>query len=147
MKLGTTLYVVRKKLDLTKEEKQVRYCAVPVTSGQIDIHELAATICERCSLTRADVLATVSALSDVMQQRLRDGHTVKLDGIGIFSVSASSEAMERREQCTPSKVKAKRVCFKADKEMRLILNEIEYVNRDRFNTKKKTGNEDNTTQE
>ncbi len=127
MKLGTTLYVVRKKVDLTKEEKQVRYYAVPITSGQVSTADLAAIICERCSLTRADVLAAVSALSDVMQQHLRDGKTVMLNGIGLFSVSASSEGVELPEQCTPSKVKAQRVCFKADTEMRLILNEIEYV--------------------
>lgn len=137
MKLGTTLYVVRRKVDLTKGEKKVRYYGVPKTTGQVSTEELAEAISVRCSLTRADVLAAVSALSDVMQGHLRDGKTVRLDRIGLFSVSASSVGVESPEECTPAKMKAGRICFKAAKEMRLILGEIEYVPAVKYKSRKK----------
>lgn len=124
--MGTSLYVVRKKVDKSGEKMLNRYYGVPITSGQITTDRLARDICERCSLTHADVVAAVSALSEVIQGHLANGHTVNLKDIGLFSVSASSEGCSTPDECTPAKVKAQRVCFKAEGRMRFILEEINY---------------------
>ncbi|MDR0657702.1 MAG: HU family DNA-binding protein [Mediterranea sp.] len=120
------LYVVRPKVDKSKKEEKVLYYGVPVASGQVDADHLAWEISERCSLTAADVLATISALSDVMQHHLLIGNTVYLKGIGLFSVSASSSGCATPKECTPAKVTAQRVCFKADSIMRSILARMKY---------------------
>jgi len=120
------LYVVRPKIDKTGEKEKKRYYGVPITSGQMDENDLAAEICERSSLTRGDVLAVISALSDSMQNHLSNGYTVSLKGIGLFTVSASSEGMDEPEKVTPAKVKAQRICFKADNALRSILENIKY---------------------
>lgn len=133
--MATTSYVVRKKIDKSGEKEITRYYGIPVTSGQIDEDYLANEICARCSLTAGDVLAAVSALSDVMQNHLRNGRTVSLKGIGLFSVSASSQGSDTPEGCTPAKVKAQRICFKADPWMRSILSKITYKRINRKNTK------------
>ncbi len=131
-----SLYVVRQKVDKSGKEEKVSYHGVPVTSGQVGVDELAQDICERCSLTEADVYAAVIALGDVMQAYLMKGNTVYLKDIGLFSVSAGSEGYETPDECTPSKVKAQRVCFKADKKMRGILPKIKYQRSNRAATKK-----------
>lgn len=131
-----SLYVVRQKVDKSGEEEKVRYHGVPVSSGQVGMDELARNICERCSLTEADVYAAVIALADVMQTYLMKGNTVHLKDIGLFSISAGSEGYENPDECTPSKVVAQRVCFKADKEMRSILPQIKYQRANREATKK-----------
>lgn len=133
--MATSTYVVRKKIDKSGGQDITRYYGVPITTGQIDEDYLAREICARCSLTPGDVLAAVSALSDVMQFHLRHGNTVSLKGIGLFSVSASSEGCDTEKECTPGKVKAQRVCFKADREMRGILSEITYQKVNRRKTK------------
>lgn len=120
-------YVVRSKLDKSKGEEKKLYYGVPVTSGQVDVDQLAREICARSSLTCGDVLASISALSEVMQDHLQRGNTVYLKGIGLFSVSASSPGYETPKECTPGKMKAQRVCFKADNAMRGILERIKYV--------------------
>lgn len=130
------LYVVRPKVDKSKKEEKVLYYGVPVTSGQVDVDQLAREICVRCSLTSADVLATISALSEVMQDHLLIGNTVYLKGIGLFSISASSLGCATPKECTPAKVKAQRVCFKADNMMRSILARMEYKFCERKKTKK-----------
>lgn len=133
--MATSTYVVRKKIDKSNGQDITRYYGVPVTSGQIDEDYLAHEICAQCSLTEGDVLAAVSALSNVMQQHLKQGRTVSLKGIGLFSVSASSEGCKTEKECTPAKVKAQRICFKADREMRGILHEITYKRVNRKRTK------------
>ncbi|NDV58634.1 HU family DNA-binding protein [Bacteroides sp. 519] len=119
-------YVVRSKTDKTGETPKERYYGVPILSGNVDEDNLAVEISERSSLTPADVLAVISALSTSMQMHLSRGNSVSLKGIGTFSVSASSEGVDDPKLCTPAKVKAQRICFKADKTLRSILGKMKY---------------------
>lgn len=130
-----TDYVVRTKVDKSGDEEKVRYYGVPVTSGQVGVKELARDICSRCSLNAADVHAAVVALGDVMRNYLLNGNTVYLEDIGLFSISASSEGFDTPDECTPSKMKAQRVCFKADKGMRSILRKVKFQRSNRAVTK------------
>lgn len=111
----------------------MRYYGVPVLSGQVTSDEMAVEICERSSLTEADVIAAIHSLKRLIQEYLSYGKSVRLEGIGTFYVSASSKACETPEECTPAKVKAQRVCFTADRELRSVLPKIKYrkVNRGR----------------
>jgi len=129
------LYVVRPKLDKSGKEEKIRYYGVPIISGQVDEEDLAAEICHRCSLTEADVLASISALKGLIQHHLEWGQSVKLKGIGTFSVSASSDGFETPEECTPAEVKAQRVCFRADNDMRSVISRIKYQKVNRKKTK------------
>jgi predicted histone-like DNA-binding protein len=129
-------YVVRPKVDKTGKKEKTLYYGVPILSGQVDEELLAAEACERCTLTEADMLAAICSLKDLIRQHLEYGQSVKIKGIGIFSVSASSEGCESPETCTPAKIKAQRVCFKADNEMRSVLFKMKYVKSNRRRTKK-----------
>lgn len=53
--------------------------------------ELAAEIEGRCTLTRTDVMAVLSALSNVLGEELLAGNRVQLDGIGTFGISVDGE--------------------------------------------------------
>lgn len=120
-------YTVKSKVDKTKEEKQTLYYAVAHSARLKNINELAEEISVACSLTPGDVLATVSALSDSIERHLSAGNSVKLPGIGVFSLSVSSEGFKNPKECTPSKVSAKRICFKADVKLRDILKFVKFT--------------------
>lgn len=128
-------YVVRSKVDKSGKEEKVRYYGTPVTSGQVTEADLAVEVTERCSLTTPDVLAAVSVLGSLIGEHLKMGETIKLTGIGTFSISASSDGFDTPEECTPATVKAKRVCFKADKGLRKVLGEMKYKKSNRAKTK------------
>ena len=128
-------YVVRSKKDKISKDGKLLYYAVPVLNGQISQKDLATEICERSALEEGDALSAFNTLKRLMQKYLSQGKSVRLEGIGTFYVSASSEGCETPEACTPAKVKAQRVCFTADKELRAILPEIKY---ERVNRPKKT---------
>lgn len=120
------LYVVRSKVDKSGEEEKKQYYGIPISSGIVTEETIAEEISERCSLTPSDVLAAIDALSRSLQEHLEDGRTVKLKGIGIFTVSATSNGVDTPEECTPAKVKAGRVCFKADRILKSVLGKIKY---------------------
>lgn len=129
-------YVVRTKKFKSGDEYKMRYYGVPVTSGQIDDEYLAKEISERSSLTEPDVLAAIASLKVLMRKYLKHGNTVRLKGIGLFSVSASSQGFDTPEECTDSTVKAQRICFKADDYLRGVLPEIKYQKVNRGSTKR-----------
>ena len=120
------LYVVRSKVDKTNEEEKKQYYGIPIISGVITEEKIAEEISERCSLTPSDVLAALDALSRSLQQHLEDGRSVRLKGIGTFNVSATSSGADTPEECTPSKMKAGRIYFRADKILKSVLGKMKY---------------------
>lgn len=123
-------YVVRSKKDKSGEKEKTLYYGIPVSSGVIDLDYIAKEISVRSSLTEEDVIAAVSAVARLTRKHLATGDSVNLKGFGMFTVSASSEGCLTPEECTPSKVKPQRVCFKADSHMRMTLAEIKYEPRE-----------------
>lgn len=122
----TQRYCVRKKKDKSGEEEKVRYYAVPVLSGKTSAREMAQIISQRCSLTEGDVMATIIELAHLIEEEIHNGRKVTLDDIGSFYLSATSEGFETPEECTPRRVTANRVCFKADPKLRKNLKFVKF---------------------
>ncbi|MDR2927225.1 MAG: hypothetical protein LBV41_03350 [Cytophagaceae bacterium] len=59
-----------------------------------------------------------------MAFNLHDGHTVRLDGLGLLSVSTSSDGFDT--ECTPRRVKAKKICFRAAPKLKADLKYIRF---------------------
>lgn len=108
------------------DKNSPKYYAIPVRTGVINTRKLAKIISERCTLTEPDMLAALSALSKVLEEYLVQGYHVKLDNIGRFSLSVTSEGMEAPEQVTASRVEAKKICFMADKELKQKITKTQF---------------------
>lgn len=119
-------YVVRSKSDKTGEKEKIRFYGTPVTNGNISTCKLAEHISDRCSLTRGDVIAAVSAIEESLLYYLGQGYTVSLNGIGSFSLSAGSEGFEHPADCKPHCVKVRRMCFKMSPYFRKKLRYIKF---------------------
>ncbi len=109
-------------------EKEAKFYAIPVRSGEISTRQLATEISDRCTLTETDVRATLIALVDVMEDYLHKGYSIRLDDLGRFTLSATSDGFESPEACTPKHVKAKKICFMADKRLK---ENLQFVNFER----------------
>src|SRR5665647_1010439 len=110
-------YVVKTKRSGVGE-KALKHYAIPVRSGEISTRQLAEELSERCTLTETDIRATLIGLSKMIEEYLHKGFSVRLDDLGRFTLSATSEGYEVPEDCTASKVKAKKICFMADKRLK-----------------------------
>ena len=108
-------------------EKVVKHYANPVRSGEIGTRQLAEELSERCTLTETDIRATLIGLSKMIEEYLHKGYSVRLDDLGRFTLSATSDGFDLPEDCTSSKVKAKKICFMADKRLKEKLNEVTFV--------------------
>ena len=92
--------------DETDKEK---YHARVVNFQHIDTDYLARQIQTATSLTEGDVKSVLESLSHFMGERLREGESVHLDGIGYFQIKLNSQ-----EPITSPKLKANQIKLKAN---------------------------------
>jgi predicted histone-like DNA-binding protein len=103
------------------------YYAESKWSGLIDTRQIAEMIARGSSLTPGDVRATLYALAEVMETFLHQGYSVKLDELGVFRLSATSDGYETPEDCTPHRVRANKLCFRADPHIKKNLQFVKFV--------------------
>jgi predicted histone-like DNA-binding protein len=125
--------VKRKRSSIT--DKTFKYHAVPIYSGEITTRQLARDLARISSLSEGDVLATLVGLSGLVGKYLHEGHKVRLEGLGLLSVSASSEGFDTPDDCTPRRVKPKKICFRAATDLKANLKNIRFEREKKDNTK------------
>jgi len=116
-------------------DKQLNY-AETVWSGLVGTREIAKVIAQRSTVSVGDVLATLYGLVQVMEQYLHDGYSVKLDDLGVFRLSATSAGYVTPEECQPHRVRAAKLCFRADTQIKSNLKFVKFERDKRENTDK-----------
>ena len=117
----------KKKFKNEKGETIEKYFACPKTLRTVNTEELAERISGASSLTPADVLGCLRALSDEIKTSLNGGYNVKLDGIGTFGVGVTSEGFDDPKKINPKKVKATKVTYIADKKLTREIKEMKFT--------------------
>ena len=93
---------------VTRPDKETYHARV-VNFQHIDTDYLARQIQTATSLTEGDVKSVLESLSHFMGERLREGESVHLDGIGYFQIKLNSQ-----EPITSPKLKANQIKLKAN---------------------------------
>jgi predicted histone-like DNA-binding protein len=119
-------YRVKTKTDKIGEAQEPKYYAVPVSRGTVNIRTLSERIAQRSSMSRGDVYGVIMGLTPLIEEYLHEGYSVKIDELGIFSLSATSKGFDTPEECTPHRVKAKKICFRADKRLKKELKWVKF---------------------
>ena len=63
-----------------------KYFAKAVSQGEVTLEDIAAEACRNSGFSEGSVVGVVTELQDILKQRLREGQTVVLPGIGRFSL-------------------------------------------------------------
>lgn len=116
------------KTPMPEEKKnKVRYHARPVSFETVDTEKLAYRIHSRSSLRVSDVKAVLEELKYEVAQCLLEGKKVHVEGLGFFQVSLSCiEEIQNPKEKRVHRVKLKAVKFKADKELKGELCQMEF---------------------
>ena len=67
-----------------------KYFAKAVSQGEVTLKEIAEEACRNSGFSEGSVVGVVTELQDILKEKLRDGHTVVLPGIGRFSIRVES---------------------------------------------------------
>jgi len=119
-------YVVTPRVnpkDLTAPRK---FYAIAKSTGEETVRQLATEISKRNGLSTADVFAVLESFIDLVPERLAEGKIVRLGEFGSFSVSLSSEGVEKAEDFTAANVKSNSLNFRPGKLVQNALSTAEY---------------------
>ncbi len=70
------------------------------------------------SLTLGDIQSVLTNLVSTLRAELFAGHSVNIEGFGVFSLAATTEGSEKREDCQSDKIKSLRIVFRASSSVR-----------------------------
>ena len=90
-------YSVVERKDPQNPEVAGKFYAQAQARGEAGIRELSQRIQQSCTVTRADVMAVLIALEDVVADSLANGEIVRLGELGSLQISLSSEGSMTKE--------------------------------------------------
>ena len=67
-----------------------KYFAKAVSQGEVTLKEIAEEACRNSGFSEGSIVGVVTELQNILKEKLRDGHTVVLPGIGRFSLRVES---------------------------------------------------------
>ena len=109
--------------DLTLPKK---YYAAAIADGVVDFDTMVDQIAYECSATVPDCYAVMLALVRAVSKQLEQGRIVKLDKLGNFQISISSEGRETPEEVNSKIITKSRIVFRPAKNMRKLLSGLTY---------------------
>ena len=125
MERAVTYSVVARKKPGQKEGP-MKFYAQAQASGEMGIGEICERLQRECTLTRADTMAVLVALEDVVSDGLRSGEIVRLGGLCSLQLSLSSVGAASDKDFTPASIKKSRVVFRCGTTLRNAMQMLSY---------------------
>lgn len=106
--------------------KKSLYYAHVLRTETVNLKRISERMSFGTTLTPGAVYNTMIQFVYTLKLFLDMGCHVNIEGLGTFSISATSEGCETEEECTPGKVKANRVCFLPSRDLKNFLETIKF---------------------
>lgn len=103
-----------------------KYYAMAQARGIANIRELSDRIQKMCTVTRADVLAVLVALEDVVSDCLANGEIVRLGELGSLQVSLSGSGAEKAEDYHDGLINKARILFRSGTTLSTMLATLKF---------------------
>lgn len=111
-----------------KRDDPPKLFAQPVYDGAVNTNFIGRQIAGRSSLTIGDIMNVLSNFFDEIPTYLLLGQTVKLDGLGTFRLSFTSDGADTEDTFKVGSIKNARILFTPDPAFRKrIVDEIRYT--------------------
>ena len=117
--------VFQQKYDMSGNGSN-KFYARTQSVGQMSFNKLCVRISDRCTATKADVMASLEGCIAVIKQAMEDGFIVRLGDFGSFQLSLSSEGTETAKEFDSSKIKNARILFRPGADIKTMYNTLEY---------------------
>ena len=123
--MAINLSIVQRPNPMDKTAPRKYYVSTQ-SAGEVDLEKMSEIISEKCTLTEADVLAVLTALTKEMTTNLLEGKIVRFGTFGSFQLGVSSNGVATEEEATRSLVKGLRVKFRPGRRVQDNLLQVKY---------------------
>lgn len=119
-------YSVVERKDPKNPEVQGKFYAQAQARGEAGIRELSQRIQNECTVTRADVVAVLTALEGVVSDALANGEIVRLGELGSLRISLSGTGSILKEDYHQGLIEKARILFTSGKTLATTLSTLKY---------------------
>ena len=103
-----------------------KFYARAQSAGQMSFKKLCAKISDRCTATKADVMASLEGCIYVMKEALEDGKIVRLGDFGSFQLSLTSEGALLEKDFVSANITGAKIRFRPGVDLKELYNVLEY---------------------
>ena len=96
-------YTAQKRMNFKTGEKL--FYPAPAPTTPVSINQLASEISEKCTATRADILAVLSELLNQIITALLAGNTIRLGMVGSFRATVTANSVELKDNVSVDLIK------------------------------------------
>lgn len=121
-----TYSVVERKDPQNPEMGGGKFYAQAQARGEAGIRELSQRIQQMCTVTRADVMAVLIALEDVVSDSLSNGEIVRLGELGSLQVSLSGEGATTKDDYHDGLIQKAKILFRSGRTLSNMLTTLKY---------------------
>lgn len=126
MKKTVTYSVVGRVNPADRESGDVKYYAQSQARGEMGIREISERIHQMCTVTRADVMAVLTGLEEIVSEGLQGGEIVRLGELGSLQLSLSGQGAETEDTYSDSMIEKVRVLFRPGLMMQEAINNLAF---------------------
>ena len=107
-----------------QDESEKKWYAKSVTNGVVGIDQLAKVIANRCTVTRHDAKAVVSALQEVIGEYISMGCSVHLEDLGYFRLELRGKGSLTADKFSSSFIENTLLRFRPSEGMKTIVKNL-----------------------
>lgn len=119
-------YSVVERKDPQSPEVEGKYYAQAQARGEAGIRELSQRIQQSCTVTRADVMAVLIALEDVVADSLANGEIVRLGELGSLQVSLRGKGAISPEEYHDGLIEKGKILFRSGETLSTMLDTLKF---------------------
>lgn len=86
------------KNNIKRSSSYGKYFAKTVSQGEVSLKDIATEACRNSGFSEGAIIGVVTELQDILKEKLREGQTVVLPGIGRFSLRVESIGVDDPKQ-------------------------------------------------
>lgn len=109
-----------------RESGEIKFYAQSQARGEMGIREISERIHQMCTVTRADVMAVLTALEEIVSEGLQGGEIVRLGELGSLQLSLSGEGSETEDTYSDALIEKVRVLFRPGTVMQEAINNLAF---------------------
>ena len=117
--------IVKQRNALDKDKTELYYPRL-TKRQKYTLNDVAREISDRSSLSRADTIAVLVSLEEVILHLLKNGRSVHLGDLGSFSLQSHAETSQTLEGVSWRNFKALKVRFRAGKALKIRLSDVNF---------------------
>jgi predicted histone-like DNA-binding protein len=102
---------------MTGSKNYNKWYASAVHMGTVSTEDLCEEISHSTTVTEADVRAVFAELKGRLSAHLKNSQSVKVDGLGSFSVGLRSQLTDSAEKLTAANIKGYRIIFRPESQV------------------------------